>query len=136
MVSLNGLLTKGVTDFIFKLANQKMKLGLVTASDLFQTSIVLKKIGFEHCFATICTATDTFFSKPNPSPYFYTMRQLHVKTEDIIIFEDSYFGLSAAMQTGAEVIGLATNAKVKENIKFKKLQFINDFKDDLCLNFG
>ena len=133
--SISQLLTSGVSDFIQKLVYQNMKIGLVTASDLFQTTEVLKKIGFKHYFNVICTATDTFFSKPKPSPYFYSMRQLGVKTDEVVIFEDSYFGLSAAMQTGAEVIGLATNSKEKANKKFQNIKFINDFKDVICQNY-
>jgi len=134
-VSINRLLTSGVVDFIQRLVHQNIKLGLVTASDLVQTTAVLKKIGFEQYFNVICTATDTFFSKPKTSPYFYTMRQLRVKTHEVVIFEDSYFGLSAAMQTGAKVIGLATNAKEKVNKKFQHIKFIGDFKDVICQNF-
>jgi len=134
-VMINRLLTSGVADFIQQLVHQNMKIGLVTASDLFQTTEVLKKIEFEGYFNVICTVNDTFFSKPKPSPYFYTMRQLRVKTDEVVIFEDSYFGLSAAMQTGAEVIGLATNSKEKANKKFQNIKFINDFKDVICQKY-
>ena len=130
--SVSLLLTRGGMEFMQKLVKHRIKIGLVTASDAFQTTEVLKKTGLEPYLDVICTATDTFFSKPNPSPYFHAMRYLHVKTEDVIIFEDSYFGLSAAIQTGAQVIGLTTNPMMKDNQKFRNIKFINDFQDVVC----
>jgi len=66
--------------------------------------IILRKSGIIDFFEIITPRQKTHLPKPNPSPYFTTMRQLALKTSEVLIFEDSPTGLQSARATNANVI--------------------------------
>jgi beta-phosphoglucomutase-like phosphatase (HAD superfamily)/dTDP-glucose pyrophosphorylase len=64
-------------------------------------NVALERLGILHMFDAVFSNEDV--SKPKPSPEIYQKCMDLAKTEDTIIFEDSYVGLQAAIASGAQV---------------------------------
>ena len=59
-------------------------------------------------FETIVSADMVYAPKPSPEGYLFTAKQLGVKPEDCLVFEDSPPGITAAKAAGMIAIGLLT----------------------------
>jgi len=85
-------------------SKKSIRLALVTSSERPITELILKKLDIKRFFKTVITQEDTEKNKPNPDPYFLAMKRLDVKSEEVLICEDSKAGLEAATSTNATVI--------------------------------
>ena len=66
--------------------------------------------------------------KPNPEPYLTAIKELNVKQEDCIIFEDSYSGYISAKNTSVYKICLIINDESCDDIKNADEFKINNYK--------
>lgn len=65
----------------------------------------LLSIGREF-FQHTCSADDVSKTKPDPEGYINAAKRLEVRIENSLIIEDSNTGMSAAIASGAYVLGL------------------------------
>ncbi len=85
-----------------------IKSAVVTASERRTAEVVLKN-NFEKLFPLYFGREDTERSKPFPDPYWNavtSLRKIHgtIEHHQIVIIEDSPFGLAAALSSGLHVI--------------------------------
>ena len=64
-------------------------------------------------FQYIISGDDTGQNKPHPAPYIAMIEKLNVLPENVIIIEDSLYGLRSALSSGAHVI--AKRGSVPDN---------------------
>jgi HAD superfamily hydrolase (TIGR01509 family) len=90
----------GIMDYL-KSANQ-LNLQLAIASSAERTWVRghLIRLGIEDSFNFIHTVDDTKISKPSPALYNLAMKSLQLKPVEVIAFEDSTNGISAAKAAG------------------------------------
>jgi beta-phosphoglucomutase len=96
--------TKGILPFLHFLRKNNYILAVVSASEDVIVNKLLKKTKLDSFFLKTVSRHDTFISKPNPSPYLQMMRKLKLKTNEVLIFEDSKTGIMAAKNSGGLVV--------------------------------
>lgn len=101
---LMEMVTPGVCEAIAHLYNNGKQVAVASASEVSVVQTILMRLGLTQYLPIIRGRTDTFNSKPNPGVYFSVMRQLLVSSDEVVIFEDSLPGITAANQTGSYVI--------------------------------
>jgi HAD superfamily hydrolase (TIGR01509 family) len=96
----NQSIQPGILDYL-KSANQ-LNLQTAIASSAERTWVIghLIRLGIENSFNFIHTVDDTKISKPSPALYNLALQSLQLKPVEVIAFEDSTNGISAAKATG------------------------------------
>ena len=92
-------------DLINECRSFGLKIALVTASGgtLMRTVLTHFPVDF---FDITISADDVAKSKPNPEPYLLAADKLSVKIEECLVVEDSITGVTAGLNSGAQVIGI------------------------------
>lgn len=97
-------LVDGFIEFVKKLRKENFKIGLVTSTTRSFVKIILSKAGIEGFFDEVVAREDCNIGKPNPDIYCYAMKIFKINPRHTIVFEDSFFGLMAAVRSKAVVI--------------------------------
>jgi beta-phosphoglucomutase len=95
---------KEVLNLLEEARNDKLFLALVTSSEKVITTKLLQLAKLTNYFELILTRDDCPTHKPDPWPYLKAQEISQLSKNEIIIFEDSDVGLSAAMALGSHVI--------------------------------
>jgi beta-phosphoglucomutase len=83
---------------------EKLYLALVTSSEKIVTQELLKLSKLADFFQLVLTRDDCLKHKPDPFPYNMALKESGLDKSEVIIFEDSHVGLTAALATGGHVI--------------------------------
>lgn len=97
--------TDGSKTLLDALHEKEVPMALVSASTRRIMDAALQTIG-SHYFAFTCSADDVSKTKPDPEGYISAASHLAVPIEQCLIIEDSITGMSAAISSGAYVLGL------------------------------
>jgi HAD superfamily hydrolase (TIGR01509 family) len=116
----------GVSEFVRKLKENSIPIGMVTSSDDTKLTAVYKEIDFREIFDTIVSANRIAAGKPDPMCYLLAAQDLGYEPKDCFVFEDSFAGIEAGNRAGMTVIGLATTYP-KEALEDKCAKVIPDF---------
>ncbi|MCK9160495.1 MAG: HAD family phosphatase [Bacteroidaceae bacterium] len=117
----------GVQSFMCDLRSHGVKIAVVTSSNLEKMANVYKTHPeFKNQVDLILTEESFAHSKPNPECYVKSMNMLHSTPESAFVFEDSFHGLKAGIDSGAFVFGLATT-NPREAIESYADYIIDDF---------
>lgn len=106
LLDIEKIMAPHIRNYLIKLNNEKLKVGLVSASEKDVIINILKKCEIINQFKVIVSRESTALSKPSPSPYFMAMRLFGVTTNKTVIFEDSVAGTTAAVRSGATVFNV------------------------------
>lgn len=79
-------------------------IGLITSSEKVITHKLIEMANISHLLNLILTRDDCPEHKPSPWPYLEALRLTNKKAHEVLIFEDSEVGLTAAKLSGAHVI--------------------------------
>jgi HAD superfamily hydrolase (TIGR01509 family) len=82
----------------------KLYLALVTSSEKIITQELLKISKLTDLFHLILTRDDCLKHKPDPLPYHMALTESGLDKSEVVIFEDSHVGLTAALASGSHVI--------------------------------
>lgn len=117
----------GVEQFLKELRISGAKIALVTSSnDKKMMAVYRVHPELQGYFDRILTANDFTRSKPDPECFLLGMQLFDTMPENTFVFEDSFHGLQAGMDSGATVIGVATTNS-REAIGQKAHHIIDDF---------
>ncbi len=75
---------------------QKYRLALVTSSSKEFVYEILKEKGLIHYFEKIVTKDDCKLLKPDPQPYLNCLEQLNLSNNEVVVIEDSEYGVCSA----------------------------------------
>lgn len=117
----------GVFALLSGLKESKIKLGLVTSSDLEKLSRVNGQRNYDLYFDVMITANDVVEGKPSPECYLKAAEELGVDPKTCIVFEDSFAGISAAKSAEMVVVGISSSHSEIELISECK-NVISDFQ--------
>lgn len=107
----------GFEKFIEDLHTRGVKTAVVTSSNIPKmNSVYSMRPEFKKLFDAILTAEDFVESKPHPDCYLKAASKLGVKTDECIVFEDSFNGLKSGWAACMAIVGLATTNSA-ESIK-------------------
>ena len=99
-----GSALPGVRNTIIQLKEHGLKIGLATNSPFILIPIVLRKLNLTHLFDAVTSSDEVTFAKPDPEIYTLTVQKLDVAPEKCLVFEDSTYGLKAALTAGMNTI--------------------------------
>jgi len=90
----------GVLDYLKTAKELGLKVGIASSSDRAWVSGHLMRLNIQNFFDTIHTVEDTGIPKPDPALYSLTLKTLGLWPKQVIAFEDSPNGISAAKAAG------------------------------------
>jgi len=101
---LYGAITKAtiypeILEFINKLKNKSLKLGLVTGS-IMESILSVVDNNFLQNFQVIITSEYVLKNKPHPEPYLAAAQKLNVQPAECLVIENAPLGIKAAKQAG------------------------------------
>lgn len=99
----------GSKEFIEDLRANGIRIGMATSSDDKKMKMVFgKRPELLSLLDKYITVNEVEHPKPHPEGYIKVMKHFGVEPKDTVIFEDSIYGLTAARDSGAIVVGVAS----------------------------
>ncbi len=117
----------GIIAFIANLKSNGVKLGVATSAPYANLDLILNKVPIRQEMGSIMASEDVKKHKPDPEVYLTSAINLGVSPEQCLVFEDSYSGVSAALNAGMRVAGVLTS-HTPEELPACNL-YINDYTD-------
>ncbi|MGM0530083.1 MAG: HAD family hydrolase [Bacteroidota bacterium] len=101
------------------------------ASSAPRTNIdfIMEKLKINDYFDVLVDESMVHEGKPNPDIYVKAAQLLEVIPEHTLVFEDSLFGVEAALRAGMIVVALTTSHNKKELSEFSVWKIIKDFSE-------
>jgi len=124
----------GGLKLIAECKNYGLKVGLVTASGTRLMNVVLQNFP-KDTFDVVVSGDDVTNSKPDPEPYLKAANDLSVDITQSLVIEDSLTGVTSALASGAQVIGIPHLITLPENINLRLIDKIDDLTLDKLLNW-
>jgi len=104
----------GYLKFLYDLKEAGFKTGVATSAPSANLSLILNKLGFISKMESILSSEDVQFHKPNPEVYLKSAQNLGVSPAHCVVFEDSFSGVSAALNAGMKVVGVLSSHTKEE----------------------
>ena len=117
----------GIVEFISDLKNNGVKLGVATSAPYANLDLILSKIDIRKKLGSVLASEDVKKHKPDPEVYLSSAANLAVSPEQCLVFEDSFSGVSAALNAGMRVVGVLTS-HTKEELPPCNA-YVNDYND-------
>jgi sugar-phosphatase len=137
LVSTEGKSLEGVHETLMTLKGEGLRLGLASSSPYCLIDVVVGKLGIRDFFQAMCSATEEKRGKPDPAVYLTTAKQLRVKPEECIAFEDSFSGICSAQSAGMLVVAVPSSEQ-HDDPRFDradiKIKALSEFSLDLVSN--
>ena len=117
----------GIVPFIKDLYSHGVKLGVATSAPKANLDLILSKVPIRDMFGSVMASENVTKHKPDPEVYLTSAKNLQVDPAQCLVFEDSFSGISAALNAGMKVVGVLTS-HTKEELPPCDL-YITDYKD-------
>ncbi len=117
----------GILDFISDLKSNDVKLGVATSAPYANLDLILSKVDLRKKMGSIMASEDVKKHKPDPEVYLKSAANLDVSPEQCLVFEDSFSGVTAALNAGMRVVGVLTS-HTKEELPTCNM-YIDDYTD-------
>lgn len=88
----------------------RRRLALASNSPRHFVENALTEAALMSCFEEICTADEVTHRKPDPEMYTRTLERMRLSPSEVLIFEDSLAGVTAAQRAGCVVIMIDNGA--------------------------
>lgn len=103
---------EGFLPFLDMLADNNYKLGVATSAPKANLDLIIDKLKIRKYFNSLMASEDVSAHKPNPQVYLKSAINLLSKPNECVVFEDSFSGISAAINAEMKVVGvLSSHAK-------------------------
>jgi beta-phosphoglucomutase-like phosphatase (HAD superfamily) len=96
----------GMRELYGRLKELRLPLALATGTDTRVVNQVLTDTGVRDDFRFVLTASEVARGKPFPDIYERAAEMLAVKTENILVFEDSPYGVESALAAGCRCVAI------------------------------
>jgi len=105
---------KGLLPFLYLLAGQNIKLGVATSAPRANMDLILDTLNIRSYFESLMASEDVTAHKPDPQGYLNSAKNLNAITNECLVFEDSYSGVSAAINAQMKVVGVLSSHTKEE----------------------
>jgi beta-phosphoglucomutase len=126
----------GVTEFIMKCRNRKLKIAVATSADEIKMHTNLREIGISvSAFDATVNGLEVTRKKPFPDIYLEAARRLEVNPANCLVVEDALSGEKAGKDAGCRVLAITSSFKAEEFLlaDWKASDLLNVSED--CLNW-
>lgn len=104
----------GLINFVNDLEGNGVKLGVATSAPLANLDLILSKVLIREKLGSVMASEDVKKHKPDPEVYLTSAANLGVSPAQCVVFEDSFSGVSAAINAGMKVVGVLTSHTKEE----------------------
>ena len=104
----------GYLEFLDDLKAAGFKTGVATSAPASNLHLIMGALGFEPKMESMLASEDVSKHKPDPEVYLKSAANLGVPVENCVVFEDSYSGVSAAINAGMKVVGVLSSHTKEE----------------------
>jgi len=104
----------GITAFMDDLKDNDALLGVATSAPRANLDLILTKVLIRQHMGSILASENVKKHKPDPEVYLSSAANLGVTPEQCLVFEDSFSGVSAALNAGMRVVGVLTSHTKEE----------------------
>lgn len=123
------LLKDGAKEFLEKLKENNIKIGLATSNSTTLLEATLKNNGIYNLFDAITTTGEVSRGKNFPDVYLLAAEKLSVNPCECIVFEDILAAAQGAKAAGMKVIAVHDNNEDEEELREFADKYINDFTE-------
>lgn len=102
----NVKLKEGALEYLQKLKNSGIKIGLATSNSIPLLTTTLKSNNAFHLFDAITVTDEVNKSKSNPDIYLLAAKKLNVNPSECMVFEDIIAAVNGAKLAGMKVTGV------------------------------
>ncbi|MGI8386514.1 HAD family hydrolase [Robertmurraya sp. P23] len=95
-----------VNELLEYLSSKNIKVGLASSSKMENIQYVLEELGIKDYFSILVSGEMFVETKPNPEIYNYTVNSMNLLKEELLVVEDSNYGIEAAKAAGLKVAAL------------------------------
>lgn len=95
-----------VVELLEYLKEHDIKIALASSSPRDNIEEVLNACKIQSYFSIVASGEDFHETKPNPEIYEYTIKELDANKEEVLVIEDSVYGIQAAKNANLKVIAL------------------------------
>jgi len=104
----------GLIPLLEELNAKNIPTGIATSAPKSNIKFLDEKADFTKYFQSIIDDKGVENGKPNPDIYLKCIKELNVKPQNCLVFEDSFSGVQSAINAGAKVIGVTTTHEASE----------------------
>lgn len=105
---------EGIVAFIHDLHSNGVKLGVATSAPQANLDLILTKVPIRSHLGSIMASENVKKHKPDPEVYLTSAKNLGVEPDQCVVFEDSFSGVSAAINAGMRVVGVLSSHTKEE----------------------
>jgi len=116
-------LKNGVYEYLTKLKESEIKIGLATSNYSKLVDLALSQNNIRHFFDAITTTEEVEREKSFPDIYLLTAKKLNVEPEKCVVFEDILPAIKGAKLAGMKVVG------VQDEYSLDQWEAIVEFSD-------
>jgi HAD superfamily hydrolase (TIGR01509 family) len=99
-------------EFLSELKSRGFKTAVATSAPRANLDLIISALNISDKMDSMLSSEDVKFHKPNPEVYLKSAERVGVAPSDCIVFEDSFSGVTAALNAGMKVVGvLSTHTK-------------------------
>lgn len=114
-------------EFLDALKNAGFKTAVATSAPKENMDLILDGLNIRSKMESLRSSENVTKHKPDPEVYVETAKQLGVLPSECLVFEDSYSGISAAINANMKVVGVLSS-HTKEQLPPCQY-YINDYRD-------
>ncbi|AFL82890.1 haloacid dehalogenase superfamily protein, subfamily IA, variant 3 with third motif having DD or ED [Belliella baltica DSM 15883] len=104
----------GFMEFLNQLKSNKLLTGVATSAPLANLELIAGKLSLLDKMESVLASEHVSKHKPDPEVYLKSAENLGVLPENCIVFEDSFSGVSAALNAGMKVVGVLSSHTKEE----------------------
>lgn len=122
-------------EFLNHLKEHKIQMGIGSSNSKELVSVVIDRYMLHDYFNAVCTSCEVEKGKPHPDVYLKVARDLGVKPEECLVFEDVPNGILAAKRAGMKVCAIYDDFSKEMTTEKKKLAdyYIESFTELIAL---
>jgi beta-phosphoglucomutase len=95
--------------FLGSLKSAGFKTAVATSAPRANLDLIMGRLGFEKDMESIMASENVSHHKPHPEVYLTSANNLGASPENCLVFEDSFSGVSAALNAGMKVVGVLSS---------------------------
>jgi HAD superfamily hydrolase (TIGR01509 family) len=105
---------EGIVAFMQDLRSNGADLGVATSAPYANLELILSKVPVRPILGSIMASEHVRKHKPVPEVYLSSAQNLGVTPDQCVVFEDSFSGVSAALNAGMRVVGVLSSHTIEE----------------------
>jgi HAD superfamily hydrolase (TIGR01509 family) len=104
----------GYLAFLESLGRSNLSIGVATSAPRANMNLILDTLGIRSAMGSLLAAEDVSKHKPDPEVYLKTASNLEADPAHCLVFEDSFSGVSSALNAGMKVVGVLSSHTIDE----------------------